>query len=207
MIVFYFPPAADAETEAFSVVGQVFSSGALEGELLLVPPDASDTPPACFHNCIYYLDPARVFHLPFCTHTLVPEVLAEGAPGNPVQISSRLSGGTLRTRLSSAHERFGDRLWLVIEPLSHFFTLPCPSGCGVYVPQNALCAPGESFFSAALCCHCRPAFHRSTRGLYLFDTEHSIREKLALADACGILNALVLPSCDCANKVFPDTQI
>lgn len=194
MIVFHFPPAANAETAAFSVVGQAYPSGSAEGELLLIPPGAPDSVPDCFRGCVFYLDSTRVFHLPFCARTLLPEALATGAPGNPVYVSSRLSGGTLRARLSSAHEHFGDRLWLVIAPLSHFFALPCPSGDGVPVPETALCAPGESFFSGALCCHCRPALWRGARGLYLFDTEQSIREKLALAGQCGILNALVLPS-------------
>lgn len=193
MIVFYFPPAARAETEAFSVVGRVYPSGGAVGELMLVPAGALPVPQADFPGCIFYLDAARLPQLPFCGRTLLPEALAPGAPGNPVYVSSRLSGGTLRERLSSARERFGDRLWLVVEPFSHFFPLPCPSGCGAAVPAGAPEALSADFFSEALCCHCRPARYHGMRGLYLFDTERSLCAKLSLADACGVSNVFLLP--------------
>ena len=48
-------------------------------------------------------------------------------------------------------------------------------------------------FSRALCCmYCRAAYC-GRDGLYLFDTQESIAEKLRLAEDCGAAHVLLLP--------------
>lgn len=193
MIVFRFPPEARTEHTAFTVVGRDLPGGALMDEVMLVPDEA--LPERGFSGCIFYLDERRLPRLPVCTRTLVPEALAAHFPENPVYIVSGPPDGTLPARLEAASAAFGPRLWLVIRPLSHFFTLPCPSDSGRFVPPeeagsiSRLDAPTQS---RALCCaYCR-AEYSGEQGLYLFDTEQSMEEKLRLADKAGIQNVLVL---------------
>lgn len=116
--------------------------------------------------------------------------------GNPVYLSSDLSCSTLRARLTAAQEAFGGRLWLIVRPLSRFFTLPCPSGEGLRVSPEAedrLTQLDAPVFSRALCCmYCRAAYC-GRDGLYLFDTQESIAEKLRLAEDCGAAHVLLLP--------------
>lgn len=215
MIVYDFPPSAQRETAAFSIVGRHFSSGTLCGELMLIPRNA--LPEHSFCGPLFYLDEPRVDRFPICTRTLVPEALAGRFPDNPVYISSLLSGGTLEARLCEARSAFGDRLWLLLAPFSHFFPLPCPDGNGRFLPERgALLPQAESAFSSALCCRFQAANLAGLRGVYLFDTPQTISHKLALADQCGILNVLVLPFgaahgvCAeplCPGEVCPDAQM
>ena len=145
---------------------------------------------------MFYLDERRPARLPVCTRTLIPEALAARFPENPVYLSSELFCGTLRARLTAAQEAFGGRLWLIVRPLSRFFTLPCPSGEGLRVSPEAegrLTQLDAPVFSRALCCmYCRAAYC-GRDGLYLFDTQESIAEKLRLAEDCGAAHVLLLP--------------
>lgn len=191
MIVFHFPDEAAAERSAFSVVGQT-PSGEAAGELMLVP--AGALPGAGFPGHIFYLDERAVETLPICTRTLVPERLAEQFPENPVYISAQLSGGTLRARLEEALARYADRLWLLAEPLSMCFSLPCPSGIGTALsPEEAARVAQEPFcLSQAFCCEYAPVRMEKGYTLCLCDTPRSVREKLRLAEECGVPYVLVL---------------
>ena len=193
-MVFRFPPEAQGERSAFTVVGQSRPGGALSGEVMLIPGEA--LPEEGFSGCVFYLDERRPSHLPVCTRTLIPEALAARFPGNPVYLSSDLFCGTLRARLAAAQQRFGARLWLIVRPLSRFFTLPCPSGEGLRVSPEAedrLTRLDAPVFSRALCCmYCRAAYC-GRDGLYLYDTQDSIEETLRLAEDCGAAHVLMLP--------------
>ena len=193
-MLFSFPPEAQSERSAFTVVGQARPGGALAGEVMLVPDEA--LPEEGFSGCVFYLDERRPARLPVCTRTLIPEALAARFPENPVYLSSDLSCSTLRARLTAAQEAFGGRLWFIIRPLSRFFTLPCPSGEGQRVSPEAedrLTRLDAPVFSRALCCmYCRAAYC-GRDGLYLFDTQESIAEKLRLAEDCGAAHVLLLP--------------
>lgn len=190
MIVYDFPPSARRETAAFSVVGCHFSSGTLCGELMLLPRGASA--PREFSGSLFCLDEPFEARSPVCARTLVPEALAGRFADNPVYISSLLSGGTLEARLREAHGVFGDRLWLLLEPFSHFFPLPCPDGQGHFLPEHGALLPlAESSFSSALCCRFQAASLEGLRGVYLFDTPRTISRKLALANEQGLSNVLV----------------
>ena len=159
---------------------------------MLVP--AGALPEAGFSGHIFYLDEHAVETLPICTRTLVPERLAERFPENPVYISAQLSGGTLRTRLEEALARYGDRLWLLAEPISMRFPLPCPSGVGTALRrEDAEPKLAEPLcFSQALCCEYAPLRQKEGWALYLCDTPRSVREKLRLAEGCGTQNVLVM---------------
>lgn len=197
MIVYRFPPQAQTERSAFSVVGTVCPAGTLGDELILIPPGALPPAEAVEAAGFYYLDASAPAHLPICPRTLVPEVLSDRLPENPVWISSRLSGGTLEARLLDAVSRYGARLWLVIQPFSDFFTLPCPSGSGIFLSGKAasvLHRLDTPAFSRSFCCACCRAEYCGQRGLFLFDTPESISEKLRLAYQCGAGHVLVFPA-------------
>ena len=167
-------------------------SGETAGEVMFVP--AGALPDAGFSGHIFYLDERAVETLPICTRTLVPERLAERFPENPVYISAQLSGGTLRARLEEALVRYGDRLWLLAEPLSMRFPLPCRSGVGTALsPEEAARETEEPLcFSQALYCEYAPVRREEGWGLYLCDTPRSVAAKLRLAEECGVQNVLVM---------------
>lgn len=73
-MLFSFPPEAQSERSAFTVVGQARPGGALAGEVMLVPDEA--LPEEGFSGCVFYLDERRLARLPVCTRTLIPEALA-----------------------------------------------------------------------------------------------------------------------------------
>lgn len=157
---------------------------------MLIPRGTSA--PRDFTGLRFYLDEPFEDHVPVCARTIVPEALAGRFPDNPVCISSLLSGGTLESRLREAHGAFGDRLWLLLEPFSHFFPLPCPDGRGRFLPERGALLPlAESSFSSALCCRFQAARLEGLRGVYLFDTPQTLSHKLALAAECALSNVLV----------------
>lgn len=117
---------------------------------------------------------------------LLPEVWQEIFPQCGVLISSAISGGTFQQRLQDAPSR---RSWLLLEPVSMVFPLPCPSGQGqaAPIPQD-----GSSFYSASLCCQ-YTHFLRNDQGfLHLWDTDETLTEKLRLAQEAGFCG-YVLP--------------
>ena len=69
----------------------------------------------------------------------VPESLADIDDSVSVIITSAVSGGTLRQRLSDGAARYGkERLALEIERLRMDFLLPAKSGCGVVLTAEEL---------------------------------------------------------------------
>lgn len=116
---------------------------------------------------------------------LLPEVWQDMFPQCGVLISSAISGGTFAQRLQDSPFR---RSWLLLEPVSMEFPLPCPSGQGQAVPIHQ---DGPQFYSQALCCQ-YTHFLRNDRGyLHLWDTEESLHEKLRLAKEAGFCGYVI----------------
>ena len=126
----------------------------------------------------------------------VPEIYGCEVREAMVLICTAVSGGTLRHRLEEARRRFGDRVALDLQRVRMEFPLPCPSGEGSVLSQEALCKllaeEPAVFFSEDLCakyfvrvCGCEPRF-------VLFDDAHSMRRKLRLAQGMGITMAFVM---------------
>ncbi len=106
---------------------------------------------------------------------LVPEVWKQILPQAGLLISSALSGGDLRQRLEEAASR---RCFLVREPMSMTFPLPCPDGIGtpmVGIPKSA------GFYSRALGCR----YTHEPEKVWLYDTEETMQKKIQLAKAVG----------------------
>ena len=115
---------------------------------------------------------------------LLPEVWSRLLPQTGVLISSAISGGTLKERFQDAARAYPHRCWLLPEPMSMEFSLPCPSGLGT--PAD-LPIGGRSFYSDALCCY-YSHFIRENQGIMvLWDTEETLRAKLELARDCGFI--------------------
>lgn len=122
----------------------------------------------------------------------VPEWCGQYAPHGSVLVSSALSGGTLRSRLTDAQHTFGtERVTLAIEPMAEDFTLPSPNGRG------RLLEPGELqrlmntlhpnvFYSSELCAHYFTFLQKGVPHFVLFDNSGSIRKKYALAQQLGL---------------------
>ena len=95
---------------------------------------------------------------------------------------------TLAERVAEAAECYPRRCWLLLEPMAMEFSLPCPTGTGTPVPRPT---EGNSFFSEALCCQ-YAHFVRNQQGfMLLWDTEHSLRQKMRLAKQAGFLGYAV----------------
>ena len=113
---------------------------------------------------------------------LVREVWSRILPGCGVLISSALSGGTFAQRVEEAARAFPRRCWLLLEPMSMEFPLPCPTGVGNDI---TIINYGKYFYSDSLCCQ-YTHFTRNQQGyLVLWDTEDSLRQKMELAKAAG----------------------
>ena len=190
MTVFDFPPQALAETDCFSVPSR---DGA--EELLIIPPRALPDTAVSQATWVYFHAPQMPLErLPITPRTLVPEYLAARFAENPVMISSQLCGGTLRERLADALARFGERVWLLCEPLCARLPLPCPDAREERVSQaeiQAFFAEHPALYTPEFCCEYAVDTERSQ--LYLRDTAQTINQKLALADSLGIPHALCLP--------------
>ena len=190
MTVFDFPPQALAETDCFSVLSR---DGA--GELLIIPPRALPDTAVSQAAWVYFHAPQMPLErLPITPRTLVPERLAERFAENPVMVSSQLCGGTLRERLADALARFGERVWLLCEPLCARLPLPCPDAREERVSQaemQAFFAAHPTLYTPEFCCEYAVDTERSQ--LYLRDTPQTIAQKLTLAESIGILHVLYLP--------------
>lgn len=116
----------------------------------------------------------------------VPESLAGLAPHGRVMISSALSGGTLRRRLSDARERYGGQLVLFLERAAMEFPLPAPMGTGRPLSPEALdtlLTRGPAvFFSPELCARYFVCFAPDGAPRFvLFDDAGTFREKYRIA--------------------------
>ena len=190
MTVFDFPPQALAETDCFSVLSRDSAE-----ELLIIPPRALPDAAVSQAAWVYFHAPQMPLErLPITPRTLVPEGLAVRFVENPVMISSQLCGGTLKQRLADALVRFGERVWLLCEPLCAWLPLPCPDAREERITQTqmqAFFANRSALYTPEFCCEYAVDSERSL--LYLRDTPQSIAQKLALADSVGISHALCLP--------------
>lgn len=126
----------------------------------------------------------------------VPENYGGACSTAKVLISSALSGGTLRRRLTDACEQFGpERVILAVERMAHRFPLPSPTGQGEPVPRETLAALLREDVSPCRSEEfCASYFTRREGGqiaLYLYDDEASLRSKLALAGELGLFAGLM----------------
>jgi len=115
---------------------------------------------------------------------LVPEVWSRVLPRCGVLISSAISGGTFLQRLEDAASTYPRRCWLLLDPISMEFSLPCPTGSGNRI---TIIDYRKQFFSDTLCCQ-YTHFVRNQQGvMVLWDTEETMRRKMELAKAAGFL--------------------
>lgn len=122
---------------------------------------------------------------------LVPEVWRNVLTEAGILISSAISGGTFAQRVSEAVQEAPGRCWLLLEPLSHVFSLPCPTGCGE--PLTVLPQKRHYFFSPELCC--RYACDLDQGRMILYDTRESLTEKIRLAEEAGFCGVVRTPPC------------
>ncbi len=190
MTVFDFPPQALAETGCFSVLSRCGAE-----ELFIVPPRAlpdGDVPQDAW---VYFHAPQTPpERLPITPRTLVPEYLADRFPENPVMVSSQLCGGTLEARLRDALARWGERVWLLCEPLCARLPLPCPDAQETRLSDDEMRtvrAARPFLYTPAFCCDY--AADPEHAHLYLHDTPQTVEAKLTLAASLGISHALCLP--------------
>lgn len=111
----------------------------------------------------------------------------EDAPG--VYCDTQLCGGSLAAHLSALLSRWGRRLWVYLLPMRLRFRIPCPTGQGEALSEQALAAllaHHPSHFSPALVC--RYCFDADETGAWvvLFDTDETCLEKCALARRLGV---------------------
>lgn len=126
---------------------------------------------------------------------LVPEVWRRALPQAGLLIPAALSGGTLEQRLEEAALEAPGRCWLRLEPVRMRFPLPCPTGCGQTLPQQALnarLAGKHSFFSGDLCCWYAYDLEGGA-SMLLYDTEETLNRKLDMARAAGFAGAVLWP--------------
>ncbi len=126
----------------------------------------------------------------------VPERWGNAIPSAKVLISSAISGGTLRGRITEAGNSFGmERVVLAIERCAEEFRLPAPKGSGTPLSEEELNQRLSGlrpriYFSSELCAHYFTWMGRDGRVRFvLFDDKNSIRKKLQLA------GALKVPAC------------
>lgn len=129
----------------------------------------------------------------------LPETYSNYSDSARVLVSSAISGGSLRQRLSAALERYGpQRVTLCVERSAEDFLLPAPSGAGKPLSREELqqkikLISPSIFFSHELCAHYFTYMDRSSAAHFvLFDDVGSIRKKIDLAEQAGIHRFLLL---------------
>jgi hypothetical protein len=123
----------------------------------------------------------------------LPEAYSNYSNTAKIMISSSISGGTLRQRLSDAIHRYGaNRVALCIDRSAEDFYLPAPHGAGRPLTRDELRKRMEQmapsvFFSNELCAHYFTYMNRDSGAHFvLFDDVGSIQKKLSLAEEMGI---------------------
>ncbi|NCE64508.1 hypothetical protein D1159_07900 [Pseudoflavonifractor sp. 524-17] len=139
----------------------------------------------------------------------VPEAYGASAPHALVLISSALSGGSLRQRLTDAAQKFGaGRLALYVERVAEDFYLPSPTGRGAPLSRTELAERLEQlspsvYFSKDLCARYFTYMAKENGAHFvLFDDAGSIAKKLQLAGSLGVGHALL--SYSEADDLLPD---
>ena len=127
-------------------------------ELYLLAPGA--VPPAEFEGGFLFCE------APGCRDARLLQPVRTAAPdARAVWCDTQVSGGSLEGYLRALLPVWGDRLWVWLAPICMLFPVPCPSGVGRY------------------------CFFRDETGaarVFLFDTEETCQEKLALLRSLGV---------------------
>ncbi len=112
------------------------------------------------------------------TYTVVSE------PKNDayVLLESFVSGGSFAEYLRESMIRFQGKVCLYLRPQAYRFPLPCPDGRGEPIELSERGREGFRY-SETLCC-----LWRIADGGYaeLADSSRSLREKMRIAEACGV---------------------
>ncbi len=123
----------------------------------------------------------------------VPEGYVTADPCVKAVISTALSGGSLKQRLSQTAETYGpDRVVLGLEWTSEDFTLPAPDGSGSRLSREELDALLERrapavYFDQELCAHYFTYMRTGQSAHFvLYDDPASMGKKLRVAAALGI---------------------
>ncbi|MCD8190650.1 MAG: hypothetical protein LUD78_10640 [Clostridiales bacterium] len=140
----------------------------------------------------------------------VGEPYGAACPTARVLVSSALSGGTLKGRLTGAMERLGqNRVVLAVERMAEDFPLPAVSGAGQPLTRRELAALQERhrpkrWYSGEFCAWYFTYEQEGQVHLVLYDDGESIRRKLLLAQGLGVARALVAWAevKDCAEAIF-----
>ena len=151
--------------------------------------------------CKYLSSELAARGIRFC----VPENYAHAViPPTNIIISSAISGGSLRQRLSEAVQRYGaDRIVLECERNCEDFTLPANSGSGKRMSVSELDSLFSRlmpvpYFSSDLCTYYFTYRDKNNCSHFvLFDNASSIRRKLSTASDVGINTAIL---------VYPEIQ-
>ena len=121
---------------------------------------------------------------------VLPEVWSRLFPQAGVLISSSISGGSLKQRFQDAAQQYPDRCWLLPEPISMEFPLPCPDGTGLEIPGLHY---DNQFFSEDLGCMYTHQIKDNRGFMILWDTEETMLKKQAWAKQAGFLGIAVPP--------------
>lgn len=128
----------------------------------------------------------------------LPEPIASPSLHCQVLISSVVTTGTLERRLQAAAETYGrERVVLALEAVAEDFPLPASSPRGTPLGTDALAAlirqlEPAVFFDHGLCAHYFTYMSRSEGAHFvLFDSPHSLRQKLDTARRLSLDSALL----------------
>lgn len=123
----------------------------------------------------------------------LPEAYCNYSNTARIMISSAISGGSLKQRLSQAIERHGtSRITLCLDRAAEDFYLPAPQGTGQTLTRDELRSRIETvapsiFFSNELCAHYFTYMSRDSGAHFiLFDDVGSIHKKISLGEQLGI---------------------
>lgn len=180
MILYPFPPGS---ASGCGIAGFDEEKKAPAAELYLLAPGA--VPPAEFEGGFLFCE------APGCRDARLLQPVRTAAPdARAVWCDTQVSGGSLEGYLRALLPVWGDRLWVWLAPICMLFPVPCPSGVGTPLHEaeaDALTAQYPSHASPELVC--RYCFFRDETGaarVFLFDTEETCQEKLALLRSLGV---------------------
>lgn len=145
----------------------------------------------------------------------LPEAYGNYSSTAKIMISSAVSGGSLKNRLSSVIEQYGvNRVALCLDRSAEDFYLPSPQGSGRALSRDELLHRIETmspsiFFSNELCAHYFTYMSRDSGAHFiLFDDVGSIHKKISLGEQLGIRNFLFFYSQtdDLLPEIFPQRR-
>ena len=120
---------------------------------------------------------------------IVPAAYGGALPGAAVLVDSAISGGQLEDYLQEEMDRWGGRVCLALHRLRMRFPLPCPTGEGTPIDDDALqaaLARRQSYFSPELGCRYCTCQEGGQFSFLLYDDAASLRHKLRIAETLGI---------------------